>query len=319
MTTLELDLNLVVCSKQQIAEGIFEFQLQFPDGQPLPPFSAGAHLSVKTPIGLINKYSLACDPALRDRYVISVKRDEHGRGGSISMADELKQGDVLSVSSPQNVFELAPDCLEYIFIAGGIGITPIYSMIHSLRNQTSARFKLYYLSRSAASAAYLDRLTQPPFRDHVTVHHDEGNPDHSYDLWPILENPGHRQIYCCGPRLLMESVKDMTGHWPRGSVNFESFGTDAVLAQTNKPFEVVLQRSAKTFQVSAQSSLLEALRENGVQVSSSCESGTCGTCRTSFISGTVEHRDMVLEEHEQQDNIMVCVSRAQGGTLVLDL
>ncbi|MBV6272118.1 PDR/VanB family oxidoreductase [Alcaligenaceae bacterium CGII-47] len=319
MNTSELSLDLIVQSKQQIANGIFEFDLRHPDGHPLPAFSAGAHLSVKTPIGLVNKYSLSNNPLQHDRYVIAVKREERGRGGSLSMADELMQGSILPVSLPNNVFELVPDRPEYIFIAGGIGITPIYSMIQSLYHQNIERFKLYYLTRDAPSTAYMEALAQSPFRDQVIIHHDEGDPERSFDLWPVLEKPAHRQIYCCGPRHLMEAVKDMTGHWSRDAVTFESFGTDAALSRTNVPFEVRLQRSDKIIQVSEQSTLLEALRESGVQVSSSCESGTCGSCRTGLISGDVEHRDMVLEDHELQDNIMVCVSRARGGTLVLDL
>src|SRR5690606_8939219 len=145
-------------------------------------------------------------------------------------------GDQLDVSLPENAFELTNKRTHYIFIAGGIGITPIYSMIQYLLGTGVDTFKLYYLSRNAQSTAYIEELSQPALRDRVVIHHDEGNIDNCYVLWPVLENPGNNQIYCCGPRFLMEGVKDMTGHWPAGTVTFESFGTEAKQAKNNIAF-----------------------------------------------------------------------------------
>lgn len=319
MSTRELSMTLDVVSKKEIASGITQLELRPLAGQTLPAFTPGSHISVKTPAGLINKYSLSNSPLETDRYVIAVKRDEQGRGGSISMADNLSAGAQLEVSLPENAFELTNKRTHYIFIAGGIGITPIYSMIQYLQGTGVDTFTLYYLSRNAQSTAYLEELTQPELREHVVIHHDEGNLDNCYDLWPVLENPGNRQVYCCGPRFLMEGVKDMTGHWPAGTVTFESFGTEAKQAKNNTPFTVTLQSSGKSIQVDEKTTILEALAQNGVIVPSSCESGTCGTCKTGLIAGDPDHRDMVLDESELDNKIMVCVSRAKSGNLVLDL
>ncbi len=319
MTTHELTLKLDVVGKHEIANGIFEFELRDPAGQPLPPFTPGSHISVRTPSGIINKYSLSNSPLETDRYVIAVKRDAQGRGGSMSMADDLVQEAQIDVSLPDNAFELTDKRTNYIFIAGGIGITPIFSMIQYLLGTGINTFQLYYLTRNAQSTAYRKELNAPTMQGRVVIHHDEGNIDDCYDLWPVLENPGNTQIYCCGPRFLMEEVKDMTGHWPVGTVTFESFGTEAKQAKNNVPFTVTLKSSGETIEVDEKTTILEALAKNGIIVPSSCESGTCGTCKTGLISGDVDHRDMVLDESEQQCKIMVCVSRAKSGNLVLDL
>lgn len=319
MSTHELTLKLYVSGKQEIANGIFEFELRDSENQPLPAFTPGSHISVRTPSGIVNKYSLSNSPLESDRYVIAVKRDEHGRGGSVSMADALLRGMQISASMPENAFELTDKRKNYIFIAGGIGITPIFSMIQYLLGTGVEAFQLYYLTRNARSTAYLDKLSAPAMQGRVLIHHDDGEPENGYDLWPVLENPGNTQIYCCGPRVLMEEVKDMTGHWPAGSVIFESFGVEAKQAKNNVSFAVTLQSSGKTVQVDEKTTILDALAKSGVIVPSSCESGTCGTCKTGLISGDVDHRDMVLDQSEHTCKIMVCVSRAKSGNLVLDL
>ncbi|TAL82310.1 MAG: oxidoreductase [Candidimonas sp.] len=319
MSTHEPTLKLNVAGKKEIANGIFEFELRDPASHVLPAFTPGSHISVRTPSGLINKYSLSNSPLETDRYVIAVKRDEQGRGGSVSMADALAPGAQLYVSLPENAFELTDKRTNYIFIAGGIGITPIFSMIQYLLGSGVDTFKLYYLTRNAQSAAYLNELNSPTLQAHVVIHHDEGNLNNSYDLWPVLENPRNSQIYCCGPRFLMEGVKDMTGHWPAGAVTFESFGTEAKQVKNNTAFAVTLQSNGKTIQVDEQTTILEALAKNGVIVPSSCESGTCGTCKTGLIAGDADHRDMVLDESERHCKIIVCVSRATSGNLILDL
>ena len=319
MTMHPTSMTLRVASKKEIARDIIQFELRDPEGEALPPFTAGSHISVKTPCGLVNKYSLCNCPGETDRYVIAVKRDEKGRGGSVSMAQDLAEGAELQASIPDNAFELTDKRPDFIFIAGGIGITPIYSMIQSLKARGIESFRLFYLTRDPESTAFLQELGSADLKDKVVIHHDNGNLDDAYDLWPVLEHPKNSQVYCCGPRFLMEEVKDMTGHWNEGTVTFESFGTEAKQAQNNVAFDVVLQRRGQTIRVDERSTILEALAANNIIVPSSCESGTCGTCKTDLISGDVDHRDMVLTEDEQSCKIMVCVSRARTGNLVLDL
>jgi phthalate 4,5-dioxygenase reductase subunit len=305
-----------VARAEAIAADIHLFELRHPGGKDLPEFSAGSHVSVKVPNGLVRKYSLCNDPAERDRYVIAVKREVPGRGGSESLIGDIAAGAELLVSPPANNFALVKSPAGYLFIAGGIGVTPIMAMIRHLK-ATGGRFKLYYCTRSPAMTAFRDDLTTPELRGKVTIHHDQGDLAQALDLWPIVEKPQGQHLYCCGPRGLMQAVRDMTGHWSPSAVHFEAF-TDAGPKADDKPFRVRLARTGGTVEVPAGVTILEALRAKGLDVPSSCESGTCGTCRTRLISGEADHRDLVLSEGEHAGNIMVCVSRARSGEIVID-
>ncbi len=312
-------LSLEVSDAREIARGIHRFELRHPEGQELPEFTPGSHIEVQTPAGLVRKYSLSNCATERDRYVIAVKREPDSRGGSASMAEQLEVGHMLPVGLPDNAFELSPKARHHLLIAGGIGITPILAMARWLRETGEAKFKIVYCSRDADSTAFLDELGGDDWRGLVTIHHDGGDPDEAFDLWPLLENPKGGHVYCCGPRGLMESVRDMTGHWPGGSVHFESFGAETRDTRNNTPFTVELAQQGVSLEVPADRSILDVVREHGVQVSSSCESGTCGSCRTRLLAGEADHRDMVLMADEQDDQIMICVSRARSPQLTLDL
>lgn len=312
-------LRLKISCKEEIARDIWRFELREPGGAELPPFEAGSNLTVQVPNGARRRYSLCNDPQERDRYVIAVKRDGNGRGGSISMVDDTSLGDLVDIAPPRNDFPLDSRANEFIFVAGGIGITPILSMMRQLRSEGARKFKLYYLARDPEATAFLQELQGDDWRSQVKVHHDFGDPSRAFDFWPVFERAGKAHVYCCGPRALMDAVKDMTGHWPPGSVHFESFGVDGAVQQNNKPFAVRLKNNGARYQVPADKTILEVLRDAGVRVPSSCESGTCGSCRTTLCSGTADHRDMVLLEDERATQIMVCVSRATSDELVLDL
>ena len=308
-----------VVRKNTLAHDIFSFELCHPQHRLLPAFTAGAHLTVQVPNGSRRNYSLCSDPADTGTYQIAVKRDARGSGGSISMADDVAQGQRLWVSTPRNHFELHPRATSFIFIAGGIGITPILSMMRHFMTQGKNPFKLIYCTRDAASTAFLPELSGPEFAGLVQLHHDHGDVNSAFDFWPLFETPRSAHVYCCGPRGLMDAVADMSGHWPSGSIHFESFGVDASAFPPKTAFTVRLRQSGVRVQVSAEQSILEALRASGHHVTSSCESGTCGSCRTRLLSGEAEHRDMVLSIDEKADNIMVCVSRAKSQELELDL
>ncbi|MES2190120.1 MAG: PDR/VanB family oxidoreductase [Pseudomonadota bacterium] len=308
-----------VAQKKKLAEGIYLFELRDPQGAGLPVFTAGSHLTVEVPMGARRNYSLCSNPADRDFYQIAVKRDASGRGGSISMADDVNEGDMLSISAPRNNFELHPRANKFLFVAGGIGITPILSMMRHLKAQGNDQFKLIYCTRDPESTAFLEELQGPEFAGKAEVHHDHGDINNALDFWPVFESPTGAHVYCCGPRGLMDSVADMSGHWPSGAVHFESFGVDASAYAANTAFTVRLQKRGETVQVGTGQSILEALRGAGVRVPSSCESGTCGSCKTTLLAGEAEHRDMVLSDEEKENHIMVCVSRAKSAELVLDL
>jgi phthalate 4,5-dioxygenase reductase subunit len=302
-----------------LAEGVRSFELVQADGSELPPFTPGSHVKVQTPGGQLRKYSLCNDPAERHRYVIAVKRDDGGQGGSLSMHTQVREGDTLPTSVPDNAFPLVEAARSYVFIAGGIGITPILSMIRSFGELPPAPWKLYYLTRSPETTAFLDELKDPALKRNVVVHHDHGNPDASYDLWPALEKPNAGHVYCCGPKGLMESVRDMTGHWSPKNIHFESFNEGGGVKPDDKPFTVKLARSGQELTVPVGKSILAVAREHGCNTASSCESGTCGTCRTALLEGEADHRDMVLYPEEMDRQIMICVSRAKSERLVIDL
>lgn len=322
MSTLihdDTSLLLRIASTVDVADGIRSFELVQPDGSELPPFTAGSHVKVRTPNGAVRKYSLCNSPAERHRYVITVKRDANGQGGSVSMVDQAREGDTLATSLPENAFALDGSAKRHLFIAGGIGITPILSMIRSLDPLEPVPWTLYYLTRSPATTAFRQELGDPALSKQVRLHHDHGDPANSLDLWPVLEKPSAAHIYCCGPRPLMDSVRDMTGHWPSGRVHFESFTDGSVARKDDRAFTVHLARSGKSVPVAVGQSILEAVRQAGCRVAASCESGTCGTCRTGLLAGQAEHRDMVLMPEEHDSQIMICVSRAAGDELTLDL
>ncbi len=308
-----------ITEKRPLAEDICLFELRALDGGAMTPFTPGAHLGVRVPNGEMRKYSLCNNPGETDRYVIAVKKERGGRGGSVSLIDEANEGDEIAVTPPRNDFELKPGPASYIFIAGGIGITPIRAMIKHLMATKAKPFKLYYFTRTPEMMAFRDEFSEPEFRGKVIIHHDGGDPDKAYDLWPVLEEPKGAHLYCCGPRGLMEAVRDMTGHWSSAAVHFEDFGGARARPEDNTPFTVRLARSDETFCVPVDKSILEVLREAGKVLPSSCESGTCGTCRTRLVAGEPDHRDLALAEHERPRNIMICVSRAKSPELVLDL
>ena len=319
-TTDDLPLALRIARADTIADGVRRFELRDGAGAALPPFTAGSHLTVEIPGGERRKYSLCNDPSERDRYEIAVKRDTTGRGASVRFVDEARVGDRLRASLPDNAFALDARAASAIFIAGGIGITPILAMIRDLESRGVTAWKLYYLVRDRASAAFLDLLEGGGWAPRVRVHADGGDAARSLDLWPVLEKPTRAHVYCCGPRPLMDAVRDMTGHWPSGSVHFESFVEGAALARPeDKAFVVRLARSGGEVAVPPGVTILEAVRRAGVRVDSSCEAGTCGTCKTRLLAGEPDHRDLVLLPDEQGSFVMVCVSRATSDELVLDL
>jgi phthalate 4,5-dioxygenase reductase subunit len=320
--SVELDtLSMRVQRKEKVADDIFLFELVPADpAAPLPPFSAGAHVEVLTRSGLKRQYSLCNAPSDSSHYLIAVKREAGGQGGSRSMADDVAAGDQILVSRPRNYFELDHSAVRYLFIAGGIGITPILSMSRELV-RSGGDFRLVYCTRSPETTAFADELAGPGFSGRAIVHHDHGERSRSFDLAGLLAAvpPPGTHLYCCGPQPLMHAVRDLSRHWPSATVHFEDFSADVKHGkQGDAEFTVHLMRQNRTIGVPAGESILDALRRNGVVTPSSCESGTCGSCRTRLLEGVPDHRDYILDE-EETGEIMICVSRAKSDRLVLDL
>jgi phthalate 4,5-dioxygenase reductase component len=313
-------MSLTIRRKEEIAQDIFLFELARPEPGDLPAFTAGSHLLVRAPNGIERRYSLCNAPADRARYLIAVKWEADGRGGSSSMVRDTAVGETLRVSPPLNYFPLAEEALSHVLIAGGIGITPMRAMMRELIAK-GADFRLIYCTRSPETTAFLDELSNPILAGRVLIHHDHGDRERSLAIGPMMvDRPAGAHVYCCGPRPLMQAVRDVTKHWPSAAVHFEDFGTSAAPADgANGAFLVRLEKDGRIIEVPAGMSILEALRRDGITVPSSCESGTCGSCRTRLLEGAADHRDFILDDDEQEREIMICVSRAQSGMLTLDI
>lgn len=315
---------LDVTARTEIARDIFLFELRAPDHATLPAFTPGAHVLVRTPAGSERRYSLCNAPVERDRYVIAVKLDTNGRGGSGSMVRDVMVGTRLQVSPPENYFSLNDNASRYLLIAGGIGITPLRAMIAELEAR-NADYQLLYCTRTPESTAFLDELSTPERAARITLHHDYGERDRSVALAPLLATrEGNTHLYCCGPRPLMQAVREAAASWPSSAVHFEDFGTSEFTGadgnvQGEKAFTVRLARSGGCLDVQPGQTILDALRAHGIDTPSSCEAGTCGSCRTRLIAGEVDHRDFVLDEDEYESAIMICVSRARSDEIVLDV
>jgi phthalate 4,5-dioxygenase reductase subunit len=315
----QADIPVSVTRAEKIADDIHLFEMRRRDSSDLPAFTAGSHINLQVPNGLMRKYSLCSDPAELGSYSIAIKREDAGRGGSIYLADNTKVGDEWMISTPDNAFALPQRGDHFIFIAGGIGITPFMAMIHTLKHDPAKKFKLYYCSRTPEMTAFREELSAAEFKGKVVIHYDNGDPSKSLDLWPIVEERKNREhLYCCGPRGLMQAVRDATGHWSQAAIHFEAFSDAEARRPDDKPFTVKLASTGEVIDVPVGTTILEAMRARGHIVPSSCESGTCGTCRTKLISGEADHRDLVLTESERSSQIMICVSRAKTPQLVID-
>jgi phthalate 4,5-dioxygenase reductase subunit len=306
-----------VARKRALTPDIAEFTLEPASGGTLPAFTAGAHISVRTPAGPMRRYSLiGADDEAPSHYVIAVKREPESRGGSVSMHDDVTEGTELDIEPPENDFSLK-EAPKYLLIAGGIGVTPIFAMAQELAAKEKD-FSIIYCTRSPEQTAYADDM-KAAFGKRLKLHHDSGDPSKVYDFWDYFAEIKNMHVYCCGPKPLLEEIKSISGHWPEGRVNFEDFKPVEVIRPNDVAFDVELARSGKTITVPADRSILEAIRDAGVKTVSSCESGTCGTCKTGLIAGTPDHRDMVLMDDEKDRYIMICISRAKEGNLVLDI
>lgn len=300
-----------------VATDINSYELVAADGRPLPAFTAGAHVDVHAPNGMIRQYSLHGDPADRSAYRIAVKRESSGRGGSMSVHDAIEVGSSLGIVGPRNHFPLARDASRHVFIAGGIGITPIRAMIQSVAAR-GEEWHLHYCARTSDHAAFFDELKSIDAR-RVTPHFSEVPTLDVADLLRVPADGVH--VYCCGPQGLMQAVESATAHWPRGQVHFEWFAAPKGQWPANRPIEIQLARSGAIYLVPADDSILHVLRENGIHVPCACEEGVCGTCETAVLEGEPQHRDLLLspEERAAGRTMMICVSRANSQRLVLDL
>jgi len=318
------EMQLQVTSRRREAEDVLSLRLADPHGARLPGFTPGAHIALRLGEGLVRQYSLCNGPGEEGAYLIAVKREAQSRGGSAAV-HRLAQGDVIAATSPVNAFEVDWSAPHLVLLAGGIGITPLLSMArHAVQRGHS--FELHYFARSSAHAAFHGLLADGPMAPHVVFHFGVEPAAVSARLDELLSNrPVGSHLYVCGPVPFMDQARKIAdGCANLSAVHWEYFTPPTPTAEAradSAPCTVLLARSGKTFEVSADKSILQVLIENGVVVDSSCMEGVCGLCATRVLEGEPDHRDEVLSDDERRCGqlMTVCVSRARGGLLVLDL
>ncbi|PXW25789.1 UNVERIFIED_CONTAM: ferredoxin-NADP reductase [Williamsia faeni] len=315
--TAVVELEVTVVGIVDEADGIRSLKLSAGDGATLPRWLPGAHIDLILSSDLERQYSLCGDPEDQGTWQVAVLREADGRGGSIWVHDRIAVGDRLRVRGPRNNFPLG-DQPEYLFIAGGIGITPILPMIASCE-KAGVPWRLVYGGRSADSMAFTKDLAV--YADKVTLWPQDRNG--IIDLEALLGEPRDGvAVYCCGPGVLLDAVEERCAHWPVGALHLERFRPKAgALDGPNEVFEIELDQSGDVLTVGAEESIVDVLEAAGIHVPTSCREGTCGTCETVVFEGEPDHRDSYLTDEEKASNevMMVCCSRAKCDRLVLDL
>ncbi|MBL1098387.1 oxidoreductase [Streptomyces sp. 205] len=315
---VEFDGDVIVRSRRAESDGVLSLEFGLASGEPLPAWAPGAHIDVVLPNGLVRQYSLCGPVDDRTTWRIGVLREPRSRGGSEWIHDHAHEGAELRIRGPRNNFPLH-SVPRYVFIAGGIGISPLLPMIAEA-DAEGADWALYYSGRSRGSMAFLDELKA--YGDRVTV--QPSDEPGTLDLAAILGEPTPSTlVYCCGSVGLIEAVESGCAAWPSGSLHVERFADAVPAAATgaDQPIEVECRRSGITLTVPADVSILKAVEDAGLWVLSSCQEGICGSCETEVLEGEVDNRDSLLtaEERAANDTMMICVSRVKGSRLVLDL
>ena len=312
------------------------YEVVDPAGGPLPPFEPGSHIDVRVPGGNlgVRQYSLCGDPHDRSHYLFAVQREAAGRGGSKAIFDMVRPSTALTISPPRNHFALRPAATYHLLLAGGIGVTPMISMLHYLRRHGSG-FTLHYCSRSTEQTAFLDFLQPLAAEGGVRLHCDGGDPSQGLDVTALLKDcPEGTHLYYCGPPGFMSAVAAASAHWPMGTTHREffrpsahdlGFVTAGEAGESNSdagfgpPFQVKIASTGQIFHIPSDRSVLSVLRDHGFEIETQCELGVCGSCRTGYLDGAPDHRDFVLERDEQARDLTVCCSRSKSALLVLDL
>lgn len=290
--------------------------LRLGGADPLPEWTPGAHVDVHLPSGAVRQYSL-CGPAgWCDDYTIAVLRQPDGRGGSEEVHKELSTGTEISITGPRNRFALEA-AERYVFVAGGIGITPLMPMIETVAAKGTP-WRLVYGGRSRSSMAFLDRLNAWPHNVEIHPEDEVGR----LDAWALLKSEAGAAVYVCGPTGLITAVAEVVGQWSAGTLHFERFSNAGNVPESvaDGAFEVQLGYGGPVIEVGHDTSILQAVLAAGADVMYSCQQGTCGSCETPVLDGVVSHRDSLLSAPERAAGAMlICVSRAARGRLVLDI
>lgn len=300
-------LRLTVTAHETVADGVVRLRLE---GHGLPRWEPGAHLDVVLPSGLVRQYSLCGDPEDTSSYTVATRLVPDGRGGSREVHEGVTEGTTLEVRGPRNRFPLV-EAPAYVFVAGGIGITPILPMLRALPEH--ARWRLLYGGRTRASMPFLEEVEKLAGDKLVVAQDEDGLPDLDALFTDTAQGTA---VYCCGPQGLMEAVEERL---PDGAtLHLERFAPRAS-TEGNHAFELELRRSGRTLTVPADSTALATIRGALPDTPYSCEQGFCGTCQQRVLAGEVDHRDELLTDGERADSMLICVSRARSERLVLDM
>jgi ferredoxin-NADP reductase len=310
-------ITVVVGERRRLARDVDEFTLVRPDGGPLPAWEAGAHIDLLLDGGIVRQYSLCSDPEDRTSYRVAVLREPDGRGGSVRAHQSLSVGATASIRPPRNHFPLVR-ALGYVFLAGGIGITPMLALV-AAAERSGRPWRLVYTGRDESSMAYAGELRQR-YGDAVVVHHS-ARAGRLAVAEVLADSARGTAVFACGPASLIAAAEEACAGLGAVDVFAERFVACDLTASQAVPFEVSLALSGLTLTVPTTRTILEVAEESGVVTLSSCREGTCGTCETGVVSGEVDHRDSVLtpEERAENESMMICVSRCAGSRLVLEL
>ena len=312
------EMEAVVERIEEVAEGVRAITLVPADGEAFPAWAPGAHIDLLLPGGVTRQYSLCGDRADSGRWRVAVLREPESRGGSSYVHEQLREGQEIPVVGPRNAFKLV-DAKRYIFIAGGIGITPLIPMIAEVAAR-GADWHLTYGGRSRESMAFVDELAE---------HHPDRVDVRPQDVHGLLDLPAvigepdpEAVVYCCGPGPLIDAVEQQCSRWHSGALHVERFRpAEGALDGPMTSFDVVVSSTGQRVTVGEGESIVEALERVDIFVPTSCREGTCGTCETGVLEGIPDHRDSVLSADEREDNelMMLCCSRALTAEIVLDL
>lgn len=314
-------LQLRVHAIRYEADSIHSYELRPAFGGELPKVEAGAHVDVHLGPGLIRSYSISSDPQDRSSWTLGVLKEKSGRGGSKAMHERVRVGDVIEISAPRNAFRLAHEAAHSVLIAGGIGITPIKAMAHTLARDGHS-FELHYCARSKENAAFLSELRKLVGGDQLHLHFDGGDRNRGLDLKALLaDRKDGAHVYFCGPGGFLDACSAAASHWPSGTVHSEHFKAPEKpqAAAPQGSFELELKRSGVTLQVKPEQTIVRAIELAGMRVPTSCLSGLCGACKVEYLEGEVEHNDYILSDEEKTHCFTACVSRAKSARLVLDI
>lgn len=320
MTKKTLSLQVEIIREEALR--IRSYALVDPQGSDLPEFTAGAHIDLHLSNGMVRSYSLFNDPSDRTRYEFAVAKDANSRGGSIFLHDTLGVGEAIEVSLPRNNFRLSEGLGRSVFVAGGIGITPILSMVRRLET-LGAEWKLYYAVRGRSQAPFLDLLAT--YGDRVHLHFDEEQ-NCVLDMAAIVDQLSgdtrlETHLYCCGPKPMLDAFQSACSNRDPETVHLEYFTGEAAGGGEDVTFLVHLAKSKLTVEVPPGVSILEVLLEKGFDIPYSCMEGTCGECEMKVLDGVPDHRDVVLSKKKRAENkvMMICCSRARTNSITLGI